>query len=430
MMLLWLLAGCREEPKIPGIDLPDVSAQNVLVLNLDTTRRDRLPFDDYTRQTLPLTGERPFSVIDGVWSGAGWTVPATSTQLSGRPVHLHHVRDDDLENGEGDLEGTLLTTHVQDLGWQAHFFGGNPYFERVAAFAESAPVTYIPDAGETSNARALAEATLTWIDSVPEDQPFLAWVQPMDAHGPWDPHPEDFGTWADVDAVPFDIQAETRDQEAAMEAELEGASADEVRQAVSDVYDEQLLDLDRALDALLTELEARGRLDHTLVVLTSDHGEQLFDSDPLGYGHLEWLTPAVTNVTLALMHPDLPEAVWPCLTSSADLAPTLLDLLDLPELPGAEGASIRQACRQVATSEFWLRTTLHRVSAVSTDGRIEADCKTGEITGFNLKTDPFNRQPLSEADTPDAALLRDGLVALRDSIEDETQERCRLDTSW
>ncbi len=46
-------------------------------------------------------------------------------------------------------------------------------------------------------------------------------------------------------------------------------------QAISGIYDASLIDLDAATADLMDELEARGVLEDTVVVLTSDHGEAL-----------------------------------------------------------------------------------------------------------------------------------------------------------
>ena len=48
-------------------------------------------------------------------------------------------------------------------------------------------------------------------------------------------------------------------------------------QMAIDVYDDSILYLDRRLGALLDELDARGVLDDTVVIVASDHGEHLGD---------------------------------------------------------------------------------------------------------------------------------------------------------
>ena len=48
-------------------------------------------------------------------------------------------------------------------------------------------------------------------------------------------------------------------------------------QMATDVYDDSILYLDRCLSALLDELNARGALDETVIIVVSDHGEHLGD---------------------------------------------------------------------------------------------------------------------------------------------------------
>ena len=138
----------------------------------------------------------------------------------------------------------------------------------------------------------------------------------------------------------------------------------DVRLWVSDVpdHDEKLARyarevayVDRAIGQLLDELKNGGRYDDALIVFTSDHGE------PLGehglYGHPESLADAHIHVPLIVKLPrgdaragEL-AAQSERVTPQLDLAPTLLELLDLPPLPGARGSSLLTPHDSVIVSE-------------------------------------------------------------------------------
>ena len=51
-----------------------------------------------------------------------------------------------------------------------------------------------------------------------------------------------------------------------------------------DCYDNGLAYLDEQLGVLLDDLQGRGMLDRTLVVITADHGEGLGEHDLFGHG--------------------------------------------------------------------------------------------------------------------------------------------------
>ncbi|MCC6317209.1 MAG: sulfatase-like hydrolase/transferase [Gemmatimonadaceae bacterium] len=100
--------------------------------------------------------------------------------------------------------------------------------------------------------------------------------------------------------------------------------------------------IDANLDRLFTELGARGVLDNTVVIVTSDHGE-LFNEHGLS-GHANNLYRNVLHVPLVVRYPArVPAGVrvpWPI--SLRDLAATIADLAALPGSV-VPGTSLRAA---------------------------------------------------------------------------------------
>ena len=91
---------------------------------------------------------------------------------------------------------------------------------------------------------------------------------------------------------------------------------------------------------LLDALERQDLLQRTLVVIAADHGEAFLEHGR--EGHAQDLHGEVTHVPLILLPPFLlePGIRVRATVSNADLWPTLLDLLGLPPLPGADGRSL------------------------------------------------------------------------------------------
>ena len=95
-------------------------------------------------------------------------------------------------------------------------------------------------------------------------------------------------------------------------------------------YLNDLLYMDSCITSILDQLKTSGLLDHTLVIITDDHGEMLGENGgPIGHG---WSTrPDLTNIPLIIMDPDNPGYhVNDTIGSQVDLLPTMLDLLGLP----------------------------------------------------------------------------------------------------
>jgi arylsulfatase A-like enzyme len=101
-------------------------------------------------------------------------------------------------------------------------------------------------------------------------------------------------------------------------------------------YDEYLLYVDSEFNRLMEHLSARGLLENTIVILTSDHGEMFERGIP------EHLIPSfhqpLMHIPLLIFLPNQEERIdIHSLTTTVDLLPTLLDLTDKPSPEGMEG---------------------------------------------------------------------------------------------
>ncbi len=84
--------------------------------------------------------------------------------------------------------------------------------------------------------------------------------------------------------------------------------------------------LDHLIHRIVTDLNARGQLDNTLIVVTGDHGEEFFEHGRLG--HSMSLNDYQTRVPFVIRAPK-PLDVQYSVTSHADVAPTVLSALDV-----------------------------------------------------------------------------------------------------
>jgi arylsulfatase A-like enzyme len=117
-----------------------------------------------------------------------------------------------------------------------------------------------------------------------------------------------------------------------------GVSADELRAQ----YDEMILYADHALGSFLDWLEATGRLDHAIVIVSADHGESFEHETFLHAGPN--LYNSLIRVPLLIHLPGqktggrLSE-----LAQQADLLPTILDLIGAPPPTWTDGTSLKPA---------------------------------------------------------------------------------------
>ncbi|MDX1318789.1 MAG: DUF3413 domain-containing protein, partial [Oceanospirillum sp.] len=82
--------------------------------------------------------------------------------------------------------------------------------------------------------------------------------------------------------------------------------------------------LDSEVDKLLKQLDSRGVLDETLVIITSDHGEEFNDLRKNFWGHGSNFTEYQTKVPLLMLWPGKERQVIDYRTSHYDVAPTVM----------------------------------------------------------------------------------------------------------
>ncbi len=102
---------------------------------------------------------------------------------------------------------------------------------------------------------------------------------------------------------------------------------DRYREAVVNRYRNTLRELDAWLEHLFESLPPG-----TVVAVTGDHSEEMFENGRLG--HSSALNEAQTRTPMLLCGPGVTPGVWQATTSHADVFPTLFSALGLPQPPG------------------------------------------------------------------------------------------------
>ena len=134
---------------------------------------------------------------------------------------------------------------------------------------------------------------LGWVNRREDTRPYFVFLNYIDTHSPYQP------------PAPFDSRFSSPGADKLIEGLDEGDAAGNwpppVRQAAIDKYDESIAYLDHQLGRLFSELQRRGRWDNTIVILTSDHGEEFGERGV--YYHGNSLYRASVEVPLFLRFP-------------------------------------------------------------------------------------------------------------------------------
>jgi arylsulfatase A-like enzyme len=325
---------------LPAADaLRSAGRRPVILVSLDTLRADRAGFLGNHRGLTPrldaLAAEGV--VFEQAHAPAPWTLPSHVSLFSSRLPLDHKVRWD---ANRMDLSLTMLAEHFRNAGYRTAAFTGGAYVAAYFGFSQGFEAYVERDEVRDRGPGRIASAALRWVREN-RRVPFFLFVHTYEPHSPFDhpdlAHPGDAGR--------LEGSLGNRQVEAIHRGELVLTGAE--RRYVADLYDGDVAQTDRVFGGLLDTLRRDGILDRAVLVVLSDHGEDLWDHDLArspSHGHT--LYQDVLRVPLFVRAPGIAREGLRVRApvSLLDVAPTLLALAGLPSGPGFQGRNLSGVC--------------------------------------------------------------------------------------
>jgi choline-sulfatase len=295
-------AAAPEPPAAPPKDC------NVILLSIDSLRAD-MPWNGYARPIAPrITDLESKSVsFTHAYSVSSYTSMSLGGLLGGKiPSELTR---------SGFFFGTyknnlffpklLQSAGIHTMGVQAHMYFKAAGFEQGFDDWKLVPgITFDPNTDNditSPKSEEIAEKLLG--DPVNDSRRFFFWAHFLDPHDQYMRHPGiDWGKTA------------------------------------RDRYDGEVTFTDQSIGKLLDFVAARSWAPRTVIILTSDHGEEFGEHNMTRHGFEIWQT--LVHVPLMISAPGAKPRRVDVPRSDIDLAPTILDLFGLPTEPSFEGKSI------------------------------------------------------------------------------------------
>jgi len=311
---------------------------DVLLVALDTVRWDRTSLSGHAGDLTPnlaAFAALPGSVVfTAAYTDAAWSQPAYASLFTGQQALTHAVgfRTSTLDPGQATLASMLKAS-----GYETHAYASGPHLAPVTGLAEGFD-QYTHSVDQRTIAIQI-EPALQWLQGPrSEGKPRFGFVHGYDAHAPYgspavvsDTFQPAGSPLADSCTIPGwrcfppgEMNRTGPPLSAERQAQLDGA------------YDASVLYADHHLGRILHALESAGRLDQTIVVVVSDHGEMLGEDG--GMGHDKGYSDAVYHVPLVVRFPseDAPRTV-DRVVSLSDLVPTLAARLGMVPPSSADG---------------------------------------------------------------------------------------------
>ncbi len=374
----WLVAaGCGSAPEPPD------ERWNVILLTIDALRADAVSYAGYPYDTTPeldrlAAGSTVFKTAIASHLG---TPPSMSSLMTGRypsfegierwhrPTH-HGFSDLNSPDEEEGLTANVLTLAeiLSASGFQTAGFCTNAnltgrtrfnqgfadweqfgdYFQKFTQPRDH-PLKY-----SYPTADVVVDQAVSWLDQA-DDRPFFLWLHIMEPHSPYLPPPplnrlfeRDYtaATDLEINEALYRLLIEQypgTPPEIYASYESLGLTKDEFIEHARGLYDGDIRFGDREIGRFLRVLEERSLWDRTLLVVTADHGEEFLDHGHVTHHLLEAGLEELIRIPLLIRTPrDAGGKVVDDVVQLVDLAPTILDLVDLGSAAsGMDGTSLK-----------------------------------------------------------------------------------------
>jgi arylsulfatase A-like enzyme len=322
---------------------------NVVVILVDTLRADRTSLHGYARDTTPFL--RQFAAdgmrFDAARSQAACTYPSVNSLLTSRApqMFIHHRQ----QHGQGlGPDVPTLAGELKRLGLRTIAVSASPIVRKT-------PSKFNPTGGfdrgfdvfdETCQfrpGRCVAQRALAALGpSGQRPAPFFLYAHLFDPHHAYRPEIRARGKFA-TDKGPLRPWVKDGSLKPLKESLYEGGPHVELtaveKTHVDDLYDEEILAADFAIQDLIRGLGRRRLLKDTLVVVVSDHGEEFFEHG--GIFHCQTLFEELVHTPFLMVGPGVSPGSYAGPIANLDLMPTLLEMFGVDLAPlSLDGTSL------------------------------------------------------------------------------------------
>lgn len=458
------MAGLRDRP-------------NILWIVMDTVRADHLSGYGYSRKTTPGIDKiaRQGALFENAISAAPWTLPSHASMFTGMYAGKHKA------NGEHLFLADDFMTIAEILhrnGYKTLGYSNNPFVSEKTNLDQGFETFEYSDWGKrrdlnsflmmhgvTQNIKNLIGAqdkgagdanrhVMEWItDCQDSGAPFFIFINYVETHLPYTPPRPYAARYLDRKEARTKAKKVNKDPYAYIAGKVQMGPED--FEILGALYDGELSYLDSRIHQLSDFLARLGILDKTLVIITSDHGENIGDHRLMD--HVFCLYDTLLHVPLIVRYPKvfLPGSRIPEQVQTTDIMPTVLDILGLSGEGTGEmaGRSLAPTTRErqpdpsaFAISEhslfplvlsslngrnfaFDASVYARRMRSIRTRKFKYIQASDGRVELYNLETDPGERNNLIGRQPEKAAEFKAILEGLPDASgqrqdqEEPTRER-------
>lgn len=312
---------------------------NVVVIVIDALRSDHLPIYGYKRNTAPFISElaKKGIVFENAFAASSWTSPATASIFTSLYPYQHGVLmgllavrnaqkiDPNVKIHTIPPELTTMTEMMKANGYQTYGAADNLNIDKRQGFTQGFDKfrTFMYRRAPNMN-----DTVKNWREKMISGGKYFLYLHYMEPHAPYHANAPWFASYGGK--LPNQYSPEELDAQDKDERQVER------RKNRIAAYDSEI----NYVDQHIKELYELFQWDkNTVLIITADHGEGLWDHGLMGHG--KTLFREEIQVPLLVILPDYPgEKRIPTNASNIDIFPTIRDYLKLNDNTHVEGKSL------------------------------------------------------------------------------------------
>lgn len=378
---------------------------NVILVSIDTLRRDHLGTYGYKKDTSPFLDSLASEavVFENAIAQAPYTVTSHITMMTSLWPSVHQI----LTHEYQDRLSTSWLTLPQILkarGYQTAGFTGGGQVSAVYGFDRGMDIYDF----EGEKSEVIFPKAMEWIAKT-RGNPFFLFLHTYDVHMPYAPPP------------PYDRIFDPEYSGTITEWTEESVRISEpaLYNRILDLYDGEIRYVDAQIQRVVQFLKEEGLYENTILIVTSDHGEEFMEHGMMAC-HAHTLYNELLFVPLIIKFPKGQWAGRRISNSVAlnDLMPTVLDFIDIPFPPHAQGETLldylegnvkTSAQRPIFSERIVLRDDPRTEIAVQTlsEKYYQRLGLPGEY--YDLMNDSVEKHSLSESQRKKVSALEKGI---------------------
>jgi arylsulfatase len=403
--------------------------RQIVLITIDTLRADHLGCYGYSGRTSPRIDAfaKEAVLFRDASSQAPWTTGSFASLMTGRMTSEALANSDQMNPGLSSIAELL-----RDRGFATAAVVANPELTSARGFARGfdryVELFLPPDArpGEMQGkwkretkveAREVTDAVLRLLPQL-ADRDFFLWILYLDPHTPYTRHHDRFypeGWPAELEGIAVGQPVEQRRlvppmrggmaQDASSRLQIEKRA----RTLIFPLYDAEIRYMDQEVGWLLEALDDEGITERALVILTSDHGENIYDHKS-NFGHGTYPFQATVRVPLLIRWPGAPAGDIDGPVALVDLMPTVLEFAGVTAPKGLRGAAL-VPFERASRPPLLVKTRQHRGPRALRRGDFKLiNWRDGRLSLFNVVRDPAEKHDIAAVDSARVALMEKELA--------------------